>query len=314
MPKVSVIIPTYNRTAFLRRAIESVLRQTYEDFDIIVVDDASREDVQGIINDFHDSRIRLIRHEVSTGEAGARNTGIRNSQGEYMAFLDDDDEWLPEKLALQVAILETSSKRVGGVYTGYIAVNFAEQQVLYRKVPSKRGDIYRDLLRRNVIGTPSTVLIRRACIEKAGLFDGSIFYGIDCDLYLRIAKHFHFEYVEAPLVKYYIHNERITNNPEIVSKGLEAMSRKYADERGFLSERRILSDGYLSVGVNYCFRNNTIKGRKAFLKSILMNPFQWKSYFNLGLSLFGSRNFVKLKKLKNRVIFPLRKGQHYNKY
>jgi len=239
MPKVSVIIPTHNRPAFLRRAIESVLRQTYEDFDIIVVDDASREDVQGIINDFHDSRIRLIRHEVSTGEAGARNTGILNSQGEYIAFLDDDDEWLPEKLALQVTILENNSPKVGGVYTGYMAVNFTEQQVLYRKVPSKRGDIYRDLLKRNVIDTPSTVLIRRACIEKAGLFDGAVFYGIDCDLYLRIAKHFHFEYLEAPLVKYHIHDDRITNNPEIVSKGLEAMSRKYAGERGFLADRKI---------------------------------------------------------------------------
>ena len=314
MPKVSVIIPTHNRTVFLRGALESVLRQTYEDFDIIVVDDASKEDVQGIINGFHDSRIRLIRHDFSMGEAGARNTGILNSQGEYIAFLDDDDEWLPKKLALQVEILDNSPSKVGGAYTGYIGVNFADQRVMYRKVPSKKGDIYRDLLRRNVIGTPSTVLIRRACIEKAGLFDGSVFYGIDCDLYLRIARHFHFEYLEEPLVKYHIHDDRITSNPEIVSKGLEAMSRKYASERGFLSDRKIRSLGYLSVGVNFCFRNNTSKGRRAFLKSILLNPFEWKSYFNLGLTLFGSRNFVKLKKMKDSMLLTVRNGSVLKKY
>ena len=314
MPKVSVIIPTHNRNVFLHGAIESVLRQTYQDLDILVVDDASEVDVQGIISSFHDNRIRLLRHEVSMGEAGARNTGILSSQGEYIAFLDDDDEWLPEKLALQVAILENNPPKVGGVYTGYIAVDFPEERVLYRKVPSKRGDIYRDLLMNNAIGTPSTVLIRRACIEKAGLFDGSVFYGIDCDLYLRIARHFHFDYLEEPLVKYHVHYARITNNPEIVSKGLEAMSHKYAEERGFLFDRKIRSRGYDSVGVLFCSIGDMKRGADAFLKSILLNPLEWRSYFNLGFSLLGSRNFEKLKKLKNRLIFPTAQGQNYKKY
>jgi glycosyltransferase involved in cell wall biosynthesis len=302
MPKVSVIIPSHNRAVFLQGAIDSVLQQTYQDFEIIVVDDASLVDVRGIINSYHDSRIRLMRHAVNMGEAGARNTGISNSQGEYIAFLDDDDEWRPEKLALQVALIENSSPKVGGIYTGYFRVDAYEKRVKSIAVPSKRGDIYRDLLESNVIGTPSTVLIRRACIENVGLFDGSVYYGIDHDLFLRIARHFDFDYLEELLVKYHIHKERLTNNPEIVSKGLEAMSCKYGKERGFLLNRKICSIGYVHLGIQFYSIGGMKKGTAAFLKSIRLNPFEWRGYYSLAASLLGRRNVDKLKKLKNRFI------------
>jgi glycosyltransferase involved in cell wall biosynthesis len=299
MPKVSVIIPTYKRTTFLLSAIESVLRQTYQNFEIIVVDDASGVDVQAIVNSCQDGRILMMRHEVNKGEAEGRNTGILNSRGEYIAFLDDDDEWLPNKLALQVAILENSLQKVGGIYTGYFAINFYEQRVLFVKIPSKRGDLYGDLILSNVIGTPSTVIIRRACIEKVGLFDNSVHYGVDCDFYLRVARHFHFDYLEEPLVKYHVHDERMTNNPEIVLKGLEAMSRKYAKERGFLFNRTITSSRLLSVGILFLSTGNVKKAKLVFLKSILLNPFEWKSYYSLVISILSGRNADKLKKLKN---------------
>jgi hypothetical protein len=92
------------------------------------------------------------------------------------------------------------------------------------------------------------------------------------------------------------------------------MSRKYAHERGFVSDRRIRSRGYLSVGVNYCFRNNMDRGRRAFLRSILLNPFEWKSYFNLVLTLIGSRNFVKFKKMKTRMRLSMHNGSVLKKY
>ncbi len=188
MPTVSVIIPTHNRNGFLRSAIESVLNQTFQAFEIIVVDDASSEDVQGMVKGFHDRRVRCIRHEINKGEAGARNTGLIHAQGEYIAFLDDDDVWFPEKLGLQVRALDNSASKVGGVYSGYIAVDCGSQRIMNTKIPTKRGDIYQDLLLRNVIGTPSTVLIRRACIAVAGVFDENIFYGVDHDFYLRCRK------------------------------------------------------------------------------------------------------------------------------
>src|SRR5262245_7125063 len=112
-PAVSIIIPTYNRTGFLRAAVASALAQTLHDFEIIVVDDASKDDTERVLRHFEDSRITLIRHEINRGVAAARNTGVENAKGKYFAFLDDDDEWLPNKLNRQFELLESSPKLVG---------------------------------------------------------------------------------------------------------------------------------------------------------------------------------------------------------
>src|SRR5207237_7043535 len=117
MPKVSVIIPTHNRSGFLRLAVLSVLKQTFPDFELVIVDDASGDDTPAVVKRFEDPRIRYIRHERNLRIAAARNTGISNSTGEYVAFLDDDDEWLPSKLQKQVSALDHSASTVGAVYT-----------------------------------------------------------------------------------------------------------------------------------------------------------------------------------------------------
>ena len=308
MPKVSVIIPTFNRSGFLQAALESVLSQTFQDFEIIVVDDASGEDVQGVVQRLHDPRIRYIRHKMNKGEAGARNTGLMYAQSEYIAFLDDDDVWFPKKLGLQVRALEKSTLKVGGIYSGYIAVDCGSSRILHTKIPTKRGDIYQDLLIRNLIGTPSTVLVRRSCIATAGLFDETIFYGVDLDFYLRIARDFHFEYIEEPLVQYNVHENRLSNNPEVRAKGLEAMSQKYKEEREKLGRRRrkISSISYLSVGVQFCIKGDMTKGMNALKKSIRFNPFEPRGYVYFGLSLLGKSNFTKIIKFKDLLMSPIR--------
>ena len=120
MAKVSVIIITHNRSNLLGAAITSVLNQTFQDFEIIVVDDASKDDTGNVVQTFDDKRIRYIRHETNKGHAAARNTGLQNAVGEYIGFLDDDDAWLPEKLQRQVALLDGSPAVVGGVYAGFL--------------------------------------------------------------------------------------------------------------------------------------------------------------------------------------------------
>ncbi|MGI0015089.1 MAG: glycosyltransferase family 2 protein, partial [Nitrososphaera sp.] len=119
MAKISVLIPTYNRPEFLRLAIVSVLNQTFQDFEIIVVDDASwTPGTQSVTEGFADKRIKYVRHPVNRGLSAARNSGIRAAVGRYIALLDDDDEWLEEKLARQFSVIESSPLRVGVVYTG----------------------------------------------------------------------------------------------------------------------------------------------------------------------------------------------------
>ncbi len=121
-PTVSVIIPTYNRAHLLGRAIESVLDQTYQDFEIIVVDDASADETEEVVKSFGDDRINHIRHQKNKGGSAARNTGIKAARGEFIAFLDSDDEWVPKKLEKEIDRLQTLSNEVGVVYSGFCCV------------------------------------------------------------------------------------------------------------------------------------------------------------------------------------------------
>ena len=115
-PLVSVIIPTRNRVEMLCRAVNSVLSQTFDNLECIVVDDESHDNTEKVINSFEDDRLKYFRHEKNKGASAARNTGIRQSQGEFIAFLDDDDEWLDEKLEKQVNLLENLPSKYGMVY------------------------------------------------------------------------------------------------------------------------------------------------------------------------------------------------------
>jgi glycosyltransferase involved in cell wall biosynthesis len=298
MPKISVIVPTYNRAELLRSAVTSILNQTCQDFEIIVVDDASNDNTEEVVNRFNNKKIKYIHHEINKGEAGARNTGILNSNAAYIAFLDDDDEWLPNKLTLQFNLLESNTPKVGVVYSGYTRVDVTNKKILGQKIPIKRGDIYNDMLIQNCVGTPSTVLLRRECIEKVGLFDGNISYALDWDLWIRISKYFHFEYIEEPLVKYHIHENRLSNNPEIKARGLEDMFNKYGKDFKFTKYYR---NSYLGIGVEFCYKGETKKGMKAFLESIRLNPLEIRNYFYLLLSLLGASNFKRIKKFQEKL-------------
>src|SRR6266481_5515722 len=141
MPLVSVIIPTFDRPKFLEAALRSVLRQTVTDFEVLVIDDGSATDVLPLLDALHDGRIRYFRHESNRGEAAARNTGIINARGAYLAFLDDDDEWLPEKLRLQLELFSRRPDTVGCVYGGHEALRARDGRVVSRQIPTKRGDL-----------------------------------------------------------------------------------------------------------------------------------------------------------------------------
>src|SRR4029079_19216092 len=121
-PSTSVIIPTFNRADCIGAAVSSVLNQTFQDFEIFVVDDGSHDNTQEVVCGFNYSRIKYQSQKKNTGCAGSRNIAVRSSNANYIAFLDDDDEWLPEKLQKQVSFLETSSPEVAGVHTGCFLV------------------------------------------------------------------------------------------------------------------------------------------------------------------------------------------------
>jgi glycosyltransferase involved in cell wall biosynthesis len=289
MPKVSVIIPTHNRAEFLRSAITSVLNQTFQDFEIVIIDDASKDHTQEVITNFNDARIKVIRNQFSKGDAGTRNIGIINSNGEYIALLDDDDEWLPEKLKIQTCLLDNSSPEVGGVCTH----SFISGRVSSVFNPEKN-----DLTEENFIRT-SSILLRRECFEKCGLFDESMPTSSDYDMWIRISTKFSFKIIKNCLVKYYIHESRLTFNYDKMINGMEMLFEKHD---GFFNKNpKAYSQRCLHLGVLYCYKGDVQKGRKALRKSMRMNPFEMRNYFNFSLSLLGAESFKTLKKVKEKL-------------
>jgi glycosyltransferase involved in cell wall biosynthesis len=282
-------------------AIESVLFQTFQDFELIVVDDASNDDTKEVVSSFHCDRIRFIQHRVNKGGGASRNTGIKNACGEYIAFLDDDDIWLPRKLELQVDLLDKCPAAVGGVYTGYERVDRASGEIVSRMVPTKEGKLFEALLINNWIGSTSSVLLRKTCFQRVGLFDGDLPSHQDYDMWLRISKEFEFRYIRQPLLIYYIHENKISNNPELRTQGLEIMIGKLGTKSFIL--RKNYCYRYIRIGMLFCFQGQTRKGRRAFYQAIRMCPYGLRSYLMLILSFFGGDVFRKIIEMRRSVMF-----------
>jgi glycosyltransferase involved in cell wall biosynthesis len=299
MPRVSVVIPTRNRARLLRQAIVSVLAQTFQDFEVIIIDDASDDDTQAVIADLSDVRIRYFRHAKNRGEAASRNAGVAHAGGEYIAFLDDDDTWLSEKLALQADLLGRSSKRVGGVYTGYDRIDIETGATIATVRAEKRGNIYGELRAQNWVGSPSAVMVRRECFDRVGLFDEQIKFGVDYDMWIRISRCYDFEVIDLPLVRYAVHSERLSADTGAILRGKEDQLAKYADY--FAGDQRAYGRYFYSLGVLYCYNRKPVEGRAALRRAIRIYPFEMRPYVNLFFSLWGSENFIRLKSFKDRL-------------
>jgi glycosyltransferase involved in cell wall biosynthesis len=297
MPQVSVVIPTFNRANLLPTAIRSVLNQTFQDFEILLVDDGSSDTTPEIVKSFDDARLQYIRHAEPRGGAAARNTGILHSSGEYVAFLDDDDEWYPHKLSRQMEVMLRSEPKVAAVYSGYVMVERATGRICGRKTPNSKGNLSAELLASNPIGGTSCMLVRKKCLEKIGLFDENLPSFQDRDLWIRISREFHFDYVAEPLLNYYVHAKKVWTNFDALLQGLEIMLAKYGTAVAF---RKASSDRYLFCGVNLCEVNEFDKGRRALRRAVALNPYAVKPYFYLLVALLGPRTMaaVRSRKLK----------------
>ena len=224
--------------------------------------------------------MRYIRHTANQGVAAARNTGIQRARSRYIAFLDDDDEWLPDKLEAQVAVLEASSERVGAVYTGYLRVVRATGEILGQHLAADRGNLYEKLLIRDFVLTNS-LLVKKECLSVVGLFDETLPAYEDWDLCIRIARQFEFDCVERPLLKYHDHSygPRLSTSLDGIEKALEMMELRYCD--GTRRIRSRYSKQRLWLGVHFCFRGQMDKGRGHLAHAIGLDPFDVRNYFNL---------------------------------
>ena len=204
-PLVSVIIPIYNRENTIERAVKSVLEQTYSNLEVILVDDGSKDNTLDILSKIKDNRVKVLCHGSNKGGSAARNTGLKVATGDYIAFLDSDDEWLPQKLELQINILSQLDNKIwGGIYCGHYSIE-ANRTVMVKAL--KRGDLRLEIFRNTTdFSFGSTAMFTRGAISKIGLFDESFARHQDYEYLIRFFRHFNIYSLEEPLVKTYGHN------------------------------------------------------------------------------------------------------------
>jgi len=210
---VSIMMPAYNAEAYIHQAIESILAQSYPQWELIVVDDGSKDRTAEIVSTFIDPRITLVQQE-NGGEAVARNTALQHMHGEWIAFLDADDAFLPDHLRLAVSTLQERPD-LDAVYTNGYYVNSEGKQL--RTLSSKRrgpfeGDIFEQIVRASdVFGPPICVVLRHALIAEKGFqFDPRIIIGPDWDFLTRVAEFARFGYIDLPTCLYRVHTTNVT--------------------------------------------------------------------------------------------------------
>lgn len=190
---VSIILPTYNREHMVGKAIESVLKQSYTDFELIIIDDGSTDKAEQVIASYNDKRIRYYRMQENGGQSKARNRGMQMAKYDYLAFEDSDDLWRPEKLEVQMNAMKKADLDVGIIYHKFQYDLGEEHSIILpdQHIPleNKSGDIYKQLLKDNLVGMP-TILIKKECIKEVGGMDESLRCLEDYDFVLRIAKRY----------------------------------------------------------------------------------------------------------------------------
>lgn len=230
--QIDVIIPTFNTARFISEAIESVRTQTYQPQKIIVVDDGSTDDTEYIVHSINDPRILYIKKN-NGGPNSARNVGLTHATAELVAFLDADDRWESTKLEKQYMLfMKDTAKSLGLVYTSYYPIDALGNHVTNIPIvpidPIIQGYAFERLLPGNlIIGSSSSVLIRRLVFDVVGMFDESLRIGEDWDMWLRISEKFRIEYVDEPLVAIRRHEDNQTSDVKKLIAGDSAFIEKW---------------------------------------------------------------------------------------
>lgn len=288
--QLSVIIPTHNRAGTIERAIRSVLSQDVENLEVIVVDDASTDNTEQVIKALGDHRIRYIRHETNKGAPAARNTGIAAACGDLIAFQDSDDEWMPDKLAKQMQLFEASGSNADVVYSGFLRQSLNIQTYIPGPwVTVRQGDILQQLIQGNFVST-QTMIIRRECFEKSGVFDEQMPRLQDWELAIRLAKHYPFHLIDEPLVIAYETAGNISSDDAAGCQALQLILAKHNDI--FQENPRIMCTHLFKIGHTKCLQGNIAAGRLEIMRALKFWPWRGKAWMALLVTLFGAQAYV----------------------
>lgn len=304
---VAVVIPCYNAAAYLRRALDSVFAQTYRDFCVYVVDDGSSDDVEAALRPYAE-RVSCVR-QPHLGQGAARNHAIRLSDSAYVAFLDADDEWLPNKLERQMEVLEGDA-RLGMAYSdcttsgrGPLAGSFFARN----GIPSG-GRIFERLLYSCDVYTP-TVMVRRACLEQVGPFNESLAVGEDYNLWLRIAARWNVAVIPEALAIRHVSpgSLSLTTTPDRALKTMIAGFEHVMESSPSLSNhdrkalRKVIAKRYYEYGSYLLREGKRPESQRQLLRAARYGSRDWRLLPKLVLGLLPHSTFAALRRLRLRL-------------
>ncbi|MEL6777681.1 MAG: glycosyltransferase family 2 protein [Cyanobacteria bacterium J06597_16] len=256
MPKVSIIIPAYNAMRYLPETLDSALSQSFSDFEIMIVDDGSTDNIKDWFINLRDSRVRLIS-QTNQGKSVALNEGIAQTSGEYIAFLDADDLWEPTKLEKQVQCLQ-ADPQVGLVYTWTALADETGQATGRILASHAEGQVWKTLILKNILACGSTPMVRRQCFDVVGLFSPELPPAEDWDMWLRLAACYSFAVIKQPLVRYRKHagntsamwQQMQTSSQSVLTRAFQNAPVDFADvhDQAYISLYLYL--GWLSIQKN----------------------------------------------------------------
>ena len=302
-PLVTAIVTTYNRPQMVQRAIQSGLAQTYDPLEIIIVEDGSCCGVEGWLDTQGLSQIRYIRHEENQGLPAARNTGLNNSNGKYIAYLDDDDEWKPEKIQKQIELAERLDSDYAIIYCG-LEVKDQDGRIVALNMPRLKGTIRDEIVKKGLNTIPSSFLFRKETLMNIAGFDTDLYTGIDHDIWMKLSKYgYKTDYVNEPLVIHTQHDElQMTSNVPRRISGIEEYLNKWRPDIlswfGPKAGEKYCSDYYVKVigglGLSLVLNGAAREGKKILWNVFLKEPMDFLSNPRLILAFWGGKKVYEL--------------------
>lgn len=293
MPLVTAIITTFNRAHYLEKAIKSVLRQDFSDYELLILDNSSTDHTAEVIQTFQDQRIRYIKHPP-LNISQTRNLGVAQAKGEFIAFLDDDDEWLPHKLRCELTLFQTVSDDVGLVYGGFQRMD-TDGSVFYSHPPVLQGHILKDLLslRDDFTGSASNPMLRKSAILALNGFDETVKTGEDWEFYLRLAERYRVRYVPDMVVNVRHHNgSRLGDRVQDYIDLEQQVMRRFAQQ--FAEDKKLKSFYLQRLGGKMMRLGQKQDARRFLFQSIQTNYWNWFAYAQLLSSFLGRQFYLRL--------------------
>ena len=285
---VSVIIPVFNRRELLARAVRSALDQTHSNLEIVVVDDGSADDIKTVLDEFDDKRITYVRHDRNRGTPAARNTGIQCAHGEYIGFLDSDDEWFKSKVERQLSDLAERGDRYQIPYHALDVLDDVSSRIVKRSTFTKQGVILHDALQRCCIGLMQ-MLIKKDYIVRAGGFDERFWSHDDWDLLIRLSERYEFAYTDEILARLHFHNDVEGRISERYDKYAYDRTLLHELHKGLYEKHRRINARYLSDLADFvAISGERRRAQRMLLKSISLDPFRLDPYLKMAF-IFANR-------------------------